>query len=169
MAVPVRLELLAATAGLEQRRRNALARVLAQRGQRLRDLARGLPRPEALLAERAQRLDGLALRLPLALVAFTRELHLALSRGAAGRFGPALLALGLEQRRQRLSALSSASRRDAMAAAARPLSCGSAARRRPLRRRRCSPRPLPSAARARRADRPAAPRRCAAPSPGPRG
>ena len=102
MAVPVRLELIAATAGLEHRRRNGIARSLAQRGQRLRDLARGLPRPEALIAERAQRLDGLALRLPLAMVGFTRQRHLALSRGAPGRFGPGLLAVGLEKKRQRL-------------------------------------------------------------------
>ena len=59
MAVPVRLELLAGLARLEERRRGALARGIGQRGQRLRDLARGLPRPEAILAERAQRLDGL--------------------------------------------------------------------------------------------------------------
>ena len=60
MAVPVRLELLAGVAGLEGRRRAALARALGQRQQRLRDLARGLPRPEALISERAQRLDALA-------------------------------------------------------------------------------------------------------------
>src|ERR1051325_3118165 len=34
MAVPVRLDLIAATAGLEHRRRNAVARTFAQRGQR---------------------------------------------------------------------------------------------------------------------------------------
>ena len=61
MAVPVRLELLAGLARLEERRRGALARGIGQRGQRLRDLARGLPRPEAILAERAQRVDGLGL------------------------------------------------------------------------------------------------------------
>ncbi len=102
MAVPVRLELVAAVAGLEHRRLAALARAMTQRGQRLRDLGRGLPRPEALIAERAQRLDGLAVRLPLALIGFTRHLHLALNRGAAGRFGPALLAIGIEKWRQRL-------------------------------------------------------------------
>jgi exodeoxyribonuclease VII large subunit len=102
MAVPVRLELLAAVAGLEGRRRAAIARGLGQRQQRLRDLARGLPRPEALIAERAQRLDGLGLRLPRALVALAGARHLALGRGPAGRFGPALLAVGLEQRRRRL-------------------------------------------------------------------
>ena len=102
IAVPVRLDLLAAVAAFEQRRQSALSRGLAQRAQRLRDLARGLPRPEALTAERAQRLDGLAIRLPLALVASTRHAHLALSRGAAGRFGPGLLAIGNEKRRQHL-------------------------------------------------------------------
>jgi exodeoxyribonuclease VII large subunit len=102
MAVPVRLDLLTATAALEERRRAALARTLHQRLQRLRDLARGLPRPEALTAERAQRLDGLGLRLPRALVALARARHLALVRGPAGRFAPALLAVGLERRRQRL-------------------------------------------------------------------
>ena len=102
MAVPVRLDLVAAVAGLEFRRRTALARGLAQRGQRLRDLSRGLPRPEAMLAERAQRLDGLGVRLPLALIGFTRHLHLALNRGAPGRFGAHLLEAGLERRRQRL-------------------------------------------------------------------
>jgi exodeoxyribonuclease VII large subunit len=102
MAVPVRLELLAGVARLEERRRAALARGLGQRGQRLRDLARGLPRPDTLVAERAQRLDGLALRLPRALTALARDRRLALGRGGAGRFGPGLLALGIERRRQRL-------------------------------------------------------------------
>jgi exodeoxyribonuclease VII large subunit len=102
MAVPVRMDLLAGLAGLEERRRAALARGLGQRGQRLRDLARGLPRPEALLAERAQRLDAAGIRLPRALEALAAARHLALSRGPGGRFGPHLLAIGLEKRRQRL-------------------------------------------------------------------
>jgi exodeoxyribonuclease VII large subunit len=102
MAVPVRLDLLATLAGLEGRRRGALARRLSVAGQRLRDLARGLPRAEGLLAERAQRLDGLGLRLPLALTALARDRRLRLSGGAAGRFGPALLARGVERRRERL-------------------------------------------------------------------
>jgi exodeoxyribonuclease VII large subunit len=114
IAVPVRLELLAGVARLEERRRAALARGLGQRGQRLRDLARGLPRPEALLAERAQRLDGLALRLPLALTALARDRRLVLGR-VAGRFGPALLALGIERRRQRLARAEPGLRPEAMA------------------------------------------------------
>jgi exodeoxyribonuclease VII large subunit len=101
MAVPVRLDLVASLGGLEHRRRNAVARALAQRGQRLRDLSRGLPRPEALVAERAQRLDAVGARLPLALVAFARRRHLELSR-VAGRFGPNLLRVGLERHGRRL-------------------------------------------------------------------
>jgi exodeoxyribonuclease VII large subunit len=103
MAVPVRLDLLASLAGLEERRRGALARGLETRRQRLRDLARGLPRPDALTAERAQRLDGLGLRLPRALIALARDRRLALSQGAAGRLTPALLAHGIERLRDRLA------------------------------------------------------------------
>ena len=102
IAVPVRLDLMATVAGLEHRRRAGIARGIEQRGQRLRDLSRGLPRPEALLSERAQRLDGLTVRLPLAMVGLTQRLHLALNRGAAGRFGPGLLSLVLERRRRQL-------------------------------------------------------------------
>ncbi|MCF6305496.1 MAG: exodeoxyribonuclease VII large subunit [Rhodobacteraceae bacterium] len=80
IAVPVRAELVAGIASLEARRRRALARMLETRGQRLRDLSRALPRPDAILAERAQRLDGLAMRLPRALTAFTQQKKLHLSR-----------------------------------------------------------------------------------------
>ncbi len=102
IAVPVRLELLAGVAGLEERRRGALARALDQRRQRLRDLARGLPRPEALTAERAQRLDGLGLRLPRALTALARERRLRLAQGPAGRLGPGLLERAVERGRHGL-------------------------------------------------------------------
>ena len=102
MAVPVRADLLSATGALEARRRAALARGLGQRGQRLRDVARGLPRAEALVAERAQRLDGLALRLPRALVALARERRLRLVQGPAGQLRPGVLAAGNERRRARL-------------------------------------------------------------------
>lgn len=102
MAVPVRLDLLASLAGLEERRRSALARDLSQKRQRLRDLSRTLPRPAALLAERAQRLDAVSLRLPQALRAVAREKRLLMTRGAAGRFGPQTLQVLLERRRGRL-------------------------------------------------------------------
>ena len=67
MAVPVRLELLAWVEGQGARLSRATAQGMGQRGQRLRDLARALPRPESLLNTAAQRLDLWADRLPNAL------------------------------------------------------------------------------------------------------
>ena len=92
MAVPVRLDLMAGVAGLEDRRRLAAARSLARLAQRLRDVGRAMPRAEAMVSERAQRLDALGLRLPRALEGLAREKRLEMSQGASGRFGPGLLA-----------------------------------------------------------------------------
>jgi len=63
LAVPVRLELLASLDALAARETRAMAQGAANRGQRLRDLARALPRLETLLAQPAQRLDLWAGRL----------------------------------------------------------------------------------------------------------
>ncbi|MDP4032434.1 MAG: exodeoxyribonuclease VII large subunit [Pseudorhodobacter sp.] len=57
MAVPVRLDLLAGLEGQGARLVHAVAQGLGMRGQRLRDLARALPRPEGLTAPAAQRFD----------------------------------------------------------------------------------------------------------------
>jgi exodeoxyribonuclease VII large subunit len=57
LAVPVRLELLATLDALGARQSRAVAQGANVRGQRLRDLARALPRLETLLAQPAQRLD----------------------------------------------------------------------------------------------------------------
>jgi len=57
LAVPVRLDLLAALASREARQAAGIARVLALRRQRLADLARALPRLDSLAAGPAQRLD----------------------------------------------------------------------------------------------------------------
>ncbi|MEK6216179.1 MAG: exodeoxyribonuclease VII large subunit, partial [Boseongicola sp.] len=89
MAVPVRADLSAHVAGLEERRRRALARGLEQRGQRLRDLSRALPRLDSLFAERAQRLDGLAMRLPMALSSLTHRKRSQLAARGAERLHPA--------------------------------------------------------------------------------
>ncbi|MEM6439540.1 MAG: exodeoxyribonuclease VII large subunit [Pseudomonadota bacterium] len=132
MAVPVRSELLAALGELEQRRRRAAARRLAEDGRRLRDLSRALPRPEALLAERAQRLDAATLRLPRALSAFASAKRAALGRGPAGRFSAALLSGIVRERGLRLRGLTArlrpalvsreaAARREALGAASRRL------------------------------------------------
>ncbi|MEM9319714.1 MAG: exodeoxyribonuclease VII large subunit [Pseudomonadota bacterium] len=57
MAVPVRLELLSAVATLGSRLGRAISAATGQRRQRLGDLARALPRPDALLETPRQRLD----------------------------------------------------------------------------------------------------------------
>jgi exodeoxyribonuclease VII large subunit len=57
LAVPVRLDLLATTDALSARLSRALAQAATNRGQRLRDLARALPRLEALVATPSQKLD----------------------------------------------------------------------------------------------------------------
>ena len=91
MAVPVRADLSAHVAGLEERRRRALARGLEQRGQRLRDISRALPRVESLFAERTQRLDSLTMRLPLALSSLTHRKRVQLAASGAERLRPAAL------------------------------------------------------------------------------
>ncbi|WP_102107806.1 exodeoxyribonuclease VII large subunit, partial [Oceaniglobus roseus] len=54
LAVPVRAELLGWVQGQGARMTGATGRMLVQRGQRLRDLGRALPRPEGLLAPARQ-------------------------------------------------------------------------------------------------------------------
>jgi exodeoxyribonuclease VII large subunit len=102
LAVPVRADLMAALAGLDERRMRAIARALSDRRTRLRDLARALPRPEQLLAERIQRLDALGDRLPRALAAFAAVKRNQIARGPAARFAPGLLSGSLARRRDRL-------------------------------------------------------------------
>jgi exodeoxyribonuclease VII large subunit len=114
MAVPVRLDLLARVAGLEERRAGCFARSMANRRQRLRDLARCLPRPEALVREREQMLDACAMRLPQALRGLVREKRMAFAAGRAGRFGPESLAAGIDRRRFRLEATATALRPQSM-------------------------------------------------------
>ena len=63
LAVPVRLDLLATLADLTARQSRGLAQSLQRRDQRLRDLARALPRLESLLATPRQRLDTAGQRL----------------------------------------------------------------------------------------------------------
>ncbi len=103
MAVPVRRDLIAAVTDLKARQVRALSRMVEERRRRLRDLARALPRPQALLSEPRQRLDRASERLPAALVARAQVCRLGMARGAAGRFGPSLLRLPIARRRERLA------------------------------------------------------------------
>jgi exodeoxyribonuclease VII large subunit len=102
MAVPVRRDLLAWTAEQEARLTTALTQWLTRRGQRLADLSRLLPRPDALLDGPRQRLDRAGERLPAALRALTNLGHVRLTR-AAGGLRPSLLTGRIDRRRDRLA------------------------------------------------------------------
>jgi len=67
LAVPVRLELMALVDQQGLRLRRAVTDAVGRRGERLRDLARALPRAEALVEGPRQRLDTWGERLPVAL------------------------------------------------------------------------------------------------------
>ena len=104
LAVPVRLELLAGLDSQAARLSRSLAQGLGLRGQRLRDLARALPRLEGLLAAPRQRLDAGIQRLGGAL-----GLSVQRRRGGfdalAARARPAVLLAGLARRGDRLQSL----------------------------------------------------------------
>jgi len=106
MAVPVRRDLLAWTAEQEARLTAALTQGLTRRGQRLGDLSRLLPRPDALLDGPRQRLDRAGERLPAALIALTQRGHVRLTR-AAGGLRPSLLTGRIDRRRDRLDSAAS--------------------------------------------------------------
>lgn len=102
MAVPVRMDLLATLDNQGARISRAVTQGLGQRQQRLRDLARALPQPEALLQGPAQRLDYLGERLPAALrqAAAAKRVKL-----ADAPLRPGLLQRGVAEQRRRLDAL----------------------------------------------------------------
>jgi exodeoxyribonuclease VII large subunit len=83
IAVPVREELLLGVKQLDVRLLAALQRFLAQHGERLLGLSRGLPRPAQLLDNAAQRLDDWSERLlaalPLSLARKQQQLQLIVS------------------------------------------------------------------------------------------
>jgi len=100
MAVPVRADLLAWVTEQEARLARAAARAMGERGQRLRDLARALPRAEALLTVPRQRLDLWGTRLPTALDTRTQKARLRLAKAA---LRPETLARLLAEERRRLT------------------------------------------------------------------
>ncbi len=105
MAVPVRMDLLAWTDQQGARITGALVRGMDQRRQRLRDLGRGLPRPERLLDQPKQRLDYWGERLPQALTSLAQKKRNRLTEAAAV-LRPRTLEVSLQQRRLALDALS---------------------------------------------------------------
>ncbi|WP_146587588.1 exodeoxyribonuclease VII large subunit [Puniceibacterium confluentis] len=101
LAVPVRLELLAWVGDMQARLGRALGQRLEVRGQRLRDLARALPRAETLLDQPRQRLDSAGTGLGQALIRSVQIRRVRLSQ-TAGSLRPATLAMRIGQGRGRL-------------------------------------------------------------------
>src|SRR6056297_1742813 len=100
IAVPVRLELLGWVGDQQARMVRAVSQRMQTRDQRLRDLARALPRADALMAGPTQRLDLMADLLPRAL---TRSVDLRRGRliEAAASLRPSLLSRGLAEQQRR--------------------------------------------------------------------
>ncbi|THD82253.1 exodeoxyribonuclease VII large subunit [Aliigemmobacter aestuarii] len=103
LAVPVRLELLATNDALGARLSQALARGFQLRGQRMRDLARALPRPESLTGTARQRLDAAEGRLAGALGLMAARKRSGFE-AVAGRLRPETLAGYLDRRREAVTA-----------------------------------------------------------------
>lgn len=104
MAVPVRMELLAQLDGQGARLSRGITQVIGLRGQRLRDLSRALPRPEALTQGAAQRLDLAGQRLGAGLgMAAARKRHGFSS--IAAKLSPGLLLGAIGRRSDRVAAL----------------------------------------------------------------
>lgn len=104
LAVPVRLDLLAWLDGQEGRLLQALKGQVAARQQRLRDVARALPRGEALLDGPRQRLDGMADKLPVALRGSIQVRQVRLSE-KAGALRPGMLRERVQNRRAGFTSL----------------------------------------------------------------
>ena len=102
LAVPVRMELLAWADQQGARLSRAVTTGLTQRGQRVRDLGRALPKVDALVEGPRQRLDLLAERLPNALRSTAAKKRLQTSEAA---LRPGVLLRRLAEDRRRLDGL----------------------------------------------------------------
>ncbi|WP_101065390.1 exodeoxyribonuclease VII large subunit [Roseovarius salinarum] len=102
LAVPVRLDLMAWLDNQDSRLTHALSSGVTARGQRLRDLARALPRPDTLLEGPRQMLDARADRLPAALKASVQARRVQLSE-VSGALRPGLLRRATAAEAQRLA------------------------------------------------------------------
>jgi len=113
LAVPVRHELVAWLDGQEARMTRALSQGLARRDQRLRDIARALPRAETLLDGPRQRLDLLGGRLGPALTAGVQKRKVRLAN-ISGVLRPGTLIRALQSEQRRLAGLSARFRPEAL-------------------------------------------------------
>lgn len=103
LAVPVRLDLMATNDALGARLTRGIAQAITGRAQRLRDLARALPRVETLVSTPRQRLDAAGLRLGSGLGLAVAKKHRDFDR-LAGRMQPAALQAGVRRQRDLLGA-----------------------------------------------------------------
>lgn len=101
LAVPVRLELLSWTDEQGARLTHAATRAIQQRRQRMQDMARALPRPQALVETAAQRLDLWSARLDPALTGVAQKKRVALAERSAS-LRPAMLHARLTDAGRRL-------------------------------------------------------------------
>ncbi len=102
IAVPVRLELIAAMGEAQSRMTRSMSQRLDLRKQRLRDVARALPRAESLLDPVRQRLDIASDKLPAALTRRVDHARLTLSE-RTGSLRPAVLSRMAQSERRRLT------------------------------------------------------------------
>jgi exodeoxyribonuclease VII large subunit len=105
LAVPVRLELMGWLDQQNARLSRALTQGITQRGQRLRDIARALPRSESLLEGPRQKLDLWADRLPQGLTRSLQMRRIKLSESSGGLRASALRRQ-IDTEKRRLSELS---------------------------------------------------------------
>ncbi len=105
LAVPVRHELAAWLDAQEARMGVLLSQGLTRRGQRLRDMARALPRADTLLDGPRQRLDRAADKLEPALIAGVQRRRVRLAN-VSGSLRPATLRARLQNDQRRLNSVS---------------------------------------------------------------
>ncbi|MDB3965273.1 exodeoxyribonuclease VII large subunit [Amylibacter sp.] len=89
-AVPVRADLMGWLSSMDERRVRSLSTVLEIKRQRLKDLSRGLPAPDELVAMSTQRLDSISERLPRALITVSNNKRTILLQTSAGLRGSLL-------------------------------------------------------------------------------
>ena len=105
MAVPVRHELLAWVDGQGARLSQSVSQALSARGQRLRDVARALPRVNTLVEAPRQKLDYMSDRLPVGLSRLVQVKRISLS-DLAGSLRPSALRNRVVSERRRLDGVS---------------------------------------------------------------
>ena len=89
-AVPVRADLMGWLSSMDERRVRSLSASLEIKRQRLKDLSRGLPAPDELVAMSTQRLDSISERLPRALITVSNNKRTMLLQTSAGLRGSLL-------------------------------------------------------------------------------